>query len=502
MLIYDYEKKEVEYMDERISELRERYTYISKEQKLTEENIKINLIRDVFLKRFGYELMDCTYERDSKGKRSDISVAVHEGKELFFIETKRGDEKLSYENVNQISEYLNRPGMEWGLITNGKEYMLINAKIDPPKDLNNESYKHKIVFWFDIFDLKNKERTNVKYFKYLGYEEIFERRTTTFYRDIAQFKAIAFPNNDRSWATYKSTLNQFFDFLSKQRRSKYRKGILEEINQEDFWEFIKAKQDGDGKTRNVTSKRTIENNYSHISSMFNTLRDSGRITRTFFDRGRGYGLEDFAETKIKKSNNYLNTENVKSVIEYYSNKLHGARDNCMFLLCATMGFERPNIIELTWDDVYLNRKTPYVEVGIRKLDLSPILISCFGSMYSENKREKIKGNRVFNTMYKGKYRPFSESTINGIFDKIRNIGEEEKWKYFSPQYVKICLIDVMFREGYSIDEIIFQTGIDVKNICRYINNKDIIGRQEKAHVNVVKRGLFDGMLETKIEDWK
>jgi hypothetical protein len=274
----------VEKLDQIVSELRKAYNYISKNQPLTEENIKINLVREVFLRQMGYDLLNCTYERDSKGKRSDISIAIHEGREIYFIETKRGDEKLSYENVNQILNYLKAPGMEWGLITNGKEYILVNAKIETPSDLNNEAYKHSVVFWFDIFEVRNQERTEIKYFKYLEYERIFEKRTTSFYKDIAQLKALAFPDNKKSWSTYKCTLSQFFDFFSEKRRSKYKNGILEEIRISEI--LLKYKQRGESGTRIVTSSQSIANIYSHISSMLNTLKDNGKISRTLFDKGR------------------------------------------------------------------------------------------------------------------------------------------------------------------------------------------------------------------------
>lgn len=488
-------------MDQIVSELRKTYNYISKNQPLTEENIKINLVREVFLKQMGYDLLNCTYERDSKGKRSDISIAIHEGREIFFIETKRGDEKLSYENVNQTLNYLKAPGMEWGLITNGKEYMLVNAKIETPPDLMNEAYKHNVVFWFDILELRNQERTDIRYFKYLEYERIFEKRTTTFYKDMAQFKAIAFPDNTRSWATYKSTLSQFFDFFSEKRRTKYKNGILEEITLEDFRSFIEFKQSDESGTRSVTSSQSIANIYSHISSMLNTLKENGKITRTHFDKGRSYSLEDFEVTGNRKSNNYLTTENVRSAIDYYIDKLHAERDICVFLLCSSMGLERPNIMELIWDDVNLQAKKPFIKVGVRELELPLLLVSCLQVLKIEHKTEKIKGSYVFNTVHKGKYKPFSESTVNGVFDKLKNISEEEQWSFFSPQYVRICLIDIMFSAGYSIDEIIYQTGIDVKNIHRYINNEDIIARQKNPR-GLIKKKLFDGLLETTIEDWK
>ena len=111
---------------------------------------------------------------------------------------------------------------------------------------------------------------------------------------------MAFPDNKKSWSTYKSTLSQFFDFFSEKRRSKYKNGILEEISLEDFRNFIEYKQSGESGTRIVTSSQSIANIYSHISSMLNTLKDNGKISRTLFDKGRSYGMEDFEITGNKK----------------------------------------------------------------------------------------------------------------------------------------------------------------------------------------------------------
>lgn len=95
-----------------------------------------------------------------------------------------------------------------------------------------------------------------------------------------------------------------------------------------------------------------------------------------------------------------------------------------------MGLERPNILELSWNDVHLIDKKPYIKIGVRELELSPLLVSCFQVLQQEHKTEKIKGSYVFNTLHKEKYKPFSESTVNGVFNKMTNISKEEQWSFF------------------------------------------------------------------------
>ncbi len=145
----------------------------------------------------------------------------------------------------------------------------------------------------------------------------------------------------------------------------------------------------------------------------------------------------------------------------------------------TLTLERPNIIDLTWNDVKLDANKPFLKVGKRELELFPLLISCFKLIKEEHNKEKIKGAFVFSTFYNGKYRPFTESTVNGVFNKLIEINEDDKWSYFSPQYVRTCLVRVLFDNGYSMDEIIYLTGIDLKNIYRYIATDEVIERRKK-----------------------
>lgn len=45
-----------------------------------------------------------------------------------------------------------------------------------------------IVFWFDIFKMKGKERTELRYFKYLGRDNLYINQSTCFFCDVAQYK--------------------------------------------------------------------------------------------------------------------------------------------------------------------------------------------------------------------------------------------------------------------------------------------------------------------------
>lgn len=83
----------------------------------------------------------------------------------------------------------------------------------------------------------------------------------------------------------------------------------------------------------------------------------------------------------------------------------------------------------------------------------------------------------------------TESTINDVFNEFKRI--EEYGDVYSPKSLKICLILSMFYDGYSIEDIIYVTNIDMKNLAKYITTEMIVERR-KGTMNWSK--LYDGIL--------
>ena len=85
----------------------------------------------------------------------------------------------------------------------------------------------------------------------------------------------------------------------------------------------------------------------------------------------------------------------------------------------------------------------------------------------------------------------SEWGINYIFDELVEITNDEKWRDYSPKYLRNCLILSLFKAKYSLEDIIYITGIDIKNIFNYITTDMILDRKN-FKVNWQK--LYDGVL--------
>ncbi|QOX63904.1 hypothetical protein FRZ06_11460 [Anoxybacterium hadale] len=357
-----------------ITKLKQAYKKLEEGKSLLEANIQHHLICEIFLRDLGYDVSNCDFEKNCRNKHCDISVEIMKNKSLF-IETKRGDHKIEDNDIIQLASYVRDRGLEYGILTSGKEFILINTNIRTSANYNEDMLKLQIVFWFNIFNSKSKEYTRHEFFKFLSKEALFDTQTTTFYKDIAQFKAIKYPAANISWDTYKSTLFNFFEFYANER-NRYKPRILEEININDFEKFIIYKRDqatGNNSGKKFVSDSSIRNNYSHISSMLNCLAESeyGGINKTCFDKGREKSLADILSGSVTKTYSSIGDETFEQAINYYlknTKKDKGIRDLTIFLLCSCYGFERSRIQELKWSDLIRNKKSnQYAECVFRNI---------------------------------------------------------------------------------------------------------------------------------------
>jgi|GEM_PF-6527548 len=65
-----------------------------------------------------------------KGKAiADITIKVN-GRIIMFVEVKKASNKtIDTKDLHQITSYLNSKVVEWGILTNGKDYVLVNNEI-------------------------------------------------------------------------------------------------------------------------------------------------------------------------------------------------------------------------------------------------------------------------------------------------------------------------------------------------------------------------------------
>ena len=115
---------------------------------------------------------------------------------------------------------------------------------------------------------------------------------------------------------------------------------------ETIKEFIKARK----RNSDNVSYDTVNNNYTHIYNMLYELRKHGKISYISLDDSRKQNLIEYQETEQKKIYEKIETEDVKDIIAFLKQGRNATRDVVLFLLTVTLGLERSQLLELTWDN--------------------------------------------------------------------------------------------------------------------------------------------------------
>ncbi|MGE6630826.1 type I restriction enzyme HsdR N-terminal domain-containing protein [Bacillus sp. NPDC077027] len=430
-----------------------------------EENIKIHVVTN-FLKMLGYDSTEFDYEQQKyfKDGRADIAVKVNNTKSLY-IEVKSSQSKLTDKEQSQLADYLFSNSYEWGILTNGREYILFNVKIESIPNSNRPGNLDRVIFNVDIF---NKRQS--KFIKYYSKENIFDKEITNYFKYISQFKAYRFPDGGSSWNVYKSTLYNFFIYYSDNLK-RYRD--LNQIRLEEFEDFLlheNEQSNNKEQAKKISSSDTFNNKYSHIRSFFQTLK----IKLHSFDENRTELVKrmNLLEEKTIKDD-MLNQKNIQIILDYFDSRKEALRNKVIFLLCICFGFERSTLYQLKTDNIVKGK----IIIDQRELVIPPKLISLIEELLEQNKNNKVKGTSLLYTKYNNQFRQMSESTINYVFDTLKGIDTENKnWKILNPAYIRTHLIKNLFTMDYSIEEIVYMTGADLNSLSALIEYDHIINK--------------------------
>jgi site-specific recombinase XerD len=433
-----------------------------------EENIKIHVVSRI-LEILGYDKLTFNYEHPMlhrKG-RADIAIKITD-EEYLFVETKKPNHPLNEDEIEQLSSYLFNRSLEWGILTNGKQYILLNNLIKTlPNSVN--SILNRVIFKIDIFNPNDNQ-----VFEYFSKKNLFKTKTTHFFRDIAQFKALRYPASHKSWAPYKSTLIGFFTYYAQQEK-RYRN--LQEIRIDDFEEYlIYDKDQKKHQKKNMKSKETIKNKYSHIRSFFFHLKKNNIIPSHHFVEGKKKLMESLKFDNEIKNDDVLQEKNIEIILNFYrSSSENSLRNEVLFLLCLYLGLDRSSI-------EIINKDMFSIDMGIinikgRKIPLPTKLHEKIDLLFKENKKKKIKGNHLLYTHHKKVYYPTTGGAINSVFESLVAIDrKDKKWSNLSPSFIRINLIKKLFLANYSIEEIAYLTGSDLPGISKIITYEDILNK--------------------------
>lgn len=433
-----------------------------------EENIKIHVVIK-FLEMLGYNPSWFHYEhREVKGKFFyDIAVFIENNQhELLIVEVKKKDKKLGIEEIVQLLNYMNiKQYAEWGLLTNGRKFLLVNNNI-------KAETKDRIVFEYDLLDDKNDEVLN-----HFTCENIFRKEVTNYFKFLKQYEVYYKQDNlASSFNVYYGTISNFFNYLSKKKRYY----PLEKIRVEDFTDFVEF-YDVNKKSNNrrKANEATLANKLAHINGLYETLKRKNEIKENPFQ----YITEQQRLKLQRKIKEPISDEEFKLMVNYYKNKEDGEKKTLVLLLLIYTGMDRSEIKTLKTSQINFEKK--YIKIGQRNILLTEYLLEKIKKYIYIKEQQGSTEEYLFTSSWGNKSNEmFNESYFNRVVnDSLKQMGiSEERQMEININFIKESFIRRMFQSGFHIEEIAYYTGLSISSLAPYFSIEDIEKSIDKKRI--------------------
>jgi len=445
---------------------------------LNEANTSRKLV-EPFLELLGYK-QEWQYSQNHaiKGKAIPDITIRRENTEILFVEVKKAStNKLNLKDLHQLTSYLNSKNIEWGILTDGKEYILVS------NDLKGD-YNNKEVLKFNLFN-----EFDINAFKYFTLEYLFNNRYTYYKKLLKQYQVFKLKenNNFNSWSRYNETIEKYFMYLEKKVGYSYKE--LKYLSSDDFVEFIKydileSKLNVDRKE--ISSIATVKNKYAHMKNFYDLFVKNRILTENPFK----YNISDKELIKTY-SLNYgdesisLTNKNVQSILEGYDKIRNPERNKLLFLLCLYCGLSREQLENFKISDIdFENRSIKFKN----KIFVFPSEFISRIRNYIDNIRDvSFNSDYFFVSKYAGNTEhPIGIATINSIIKK----ASESLIPYYdtgkiqvNPEKIKGMLAKKLFDGGFTLEEIIYITGLSLSSLSNIISTEMILERGEVRNLN-------------------
>lgn len=428
---------------------------LQKQEIITHEDVRYHLM-PVIIDALGYNETKISVMNEKKQSKDSMDMCLTmDSKSILIIEVKKYDNKInlsSLETLNQITSYMNCEAVKWGIITNGRRFILIY------KDIKYEnSLDEQIVL--DI-NLEGKgTEGNKDYIHYLSKDSIFVTKKTYYFKDIAQFRAYDTPTLT-TWNRYKGTLYRFFDYLSQTRKELV---SLDAINNEMFEDFIKY--------LGCRSKKTIINLQTHLHHFLQVYRDKGKILKNNFKINHDiciYQNETISNHAIPF---ILNQENIMKILDTF--KPTDDKYKLFFLLNISTARTRKDIWYLKWSDIKIYKESVKVNFGKVSIKYKGEVKELFERLKPKRELELEKYPYVFTGKYGGNKKHLKEANPTDVY---KNIKIQLGYDKFTIEEINTQLISLLFNNNYRIEEIVYLSGKSLEALSRYITGEDIINK--------------------------
>lgn len=454
---------------------------------LSEELTKSEFVEPL-LEIMGFKSEWHSFQNFYANEKSSITV-IKDGRAILFVEVIKASKTMnSSVDLKELTNYLGSKGIEWGLVTNGKYYVLVNNHI-------KGEYIDKEVKKYNLFD----ENNNINY---LTYNYLLEEKYSNYLYYLKQYNIYKMKDNDNynSWTRYNETLEKYFKYLEHKKIYK----DLKEHTKSDFMEFIKHEineSKNNVKRKVISSIETIKNKYSHIKNLYDLFIKNEILTENPFNYiPSDNDLVEMYELSHVEESISLNIEEIGWILDGFDKDVdrNPERNKIMFLLCLYTGAKREYLANMKTSDInYENRTIKFND----EIYIFPQEFINRIQKYIENIQNKeFKSDYFFARKYKESEKPITAGHINNIIQKTSEYYTNKsitKKIQINPEKIKGMLARKLFEANFSLEEIIMITGISLVALSNHITNESIL---ERTKVNQLdERHPYIDLFKRKVD---
>ena len=439
------------------------------EKNENEETVKILVIKDL-LHLLGYKKEWFKFEEPNLSGRSDIKLTLPDNNRLY-VETKRMDYNITTKDFAQLCNYMDSNNTEWGIITNGNHYYLLNKSIDV--DAKDRVVLEYLFIYKQGFKYSKKQ--NDENLKYFSYNRIFKKGSSKYF---AYFKEYTMKNRnlskDISFKQYQSANFNFFDYLDNDERI-CDESLLNSTRLKRYFQDIVSKKH--------FAESTLINKCNYIASTLKYLEDCGKLQTKHFNN---FNSETFLSEiineycdKNSKEIPPLTLAEANSLLDYYSQNWSSySRNKLLFKLYLFICPSIETIHNLKLDNFRSCNDKLYLNINNYEFELPQPLANDY-TRYIKSRNTRVKDPNfkyLFYTYYGKKCRQMSPTTImsiiNDSFNNLPNISDERK-KQLNISTIQKSVITLMLSNGFSVEQISLFTELSVATIYNYIDSKTL-----------------------------
>lgn len=444
---------------------------------LNEANTSSDLV-EPFLELLGFKKEWLVRQSQVVKGKAIVDIKIQkDGRDIFYVEVKKASSnKIDTKDLFQITSYLNSKNIEWGMLTNGKEYLLVNNEI-------KGEYGDKEVQRFHIFNDFNFDD-----FSCFTYQSLFVSKLSNYKKVLKQYQIFKLKENSNynSWTRYNETLEKYFHYLSKkEQRYKEIKNLgLDEFEEFNKYDILASEKNKDRK--NITSIETIKNRYRHIKNFYDLFVKNNLLTaHPFVNNFTNEELVSIYNLSFADDAIQLTIEEILSILDGYDSQRISERNKIMFLLCLYCGLNREQLANIKLSEIDFDSRT--IKVDYKIFVFPEELMKVIEHYINEVRDKEFNSDYLFARKYAGyTEQPISTSSINEIIKRASDalpLTSARKKVQINPEKIKGMLANKLFEFGFSVEEIIYITGITLISLSKYISTESILERTDVKNLD-------------------